>query len=167
MTSSELQDRTCVVTGAGSGIGRAIAEALTSAGATVCEADPTEVDDVEGLARDLLTREGGVDVLVHSAGASYAAQVRGAYLLTQALLPGLRAKDGQVVFINSTVALTATTALTALWNSLRRVVNPQGVRMVSVYAPERLGQPEEVATVVLGALRPAQIGLATPDLAPR
>ena len=34
--STDLRDRTCVVTGASSGIGRAIAVALGAAGATVC-----------------------------------------------------------------------------------------------------------------------------------
>jgi len=36
MTSSELENHTCVVTGASSGIGRAIAVARATAGATVC-----------------------------------------------------------------------------------------------------------------------------------
>jgi NADP-dependent 3-hydroxy acid dehydrogenase YdfG len=223
MTSSQLQDHTCVVTGASSGIGRAIAVGLASAGATVCavarrkheleatadrangsgefalyEADLVVDEQVTRLARALLAREGGVDVLVHSAGTislgdletasvrdldrQYAANVRAPYLLTQALLPALRANGGQIVFINSTVGLTARAnvsqfaatqhALKAIADSLREEINPYGVRVLSVYtgrtatprqakihaiegkpyAPERLMQPEDVAAVVLNAL---------------
>ena len=223
MSSAELQDRTCVVTGASSGIGRAIAIALASAGATVCavgrrrdelevtasrangtgrfalyEADLVGDDELERLSKAMLAREGGVDVLVHSAGTisigdletasvsdldrQYAANVRAPYLLTQALLPALRANRGQIVFINSTVGLAARAnvaqyaatkhALKAIADSLREEINPHGVRVVSVYpgrtatplqariheiegkpyAPDRFMQPEDVASVVLNAL---------------
>jgi NADP-dependent 3-hydroxy acid dehydrogenase YdfG len=94
----------------------------------------------------------------------------------------LRAREGQIVFINSTVGLTARAnvsqfaatqhALKAIADSLREEMNPRGVRVVSVYAgrtatprqarihavegkpypPERLMQPEDVASVVLNAL---------------
>jgi NADP-dependent 3-hydroxy acid dehydrogenase YdfG len=223
MCASALQDNTCVVTGASSGIGRAIAVALASAGATVCavarrrgeleatasrsngtgrfalyRADLVDDEQVARLAKALLAREGGVDVVVHSAGTialgdletapirdldrQYAANVRAPYLLTQALLPALRASEGQIVFINSTVGLTARAnvgqfaatqhALKAIADSLREEINPNGVRVVTVYpgrtatarqarihaiegrpyAPERLMQPEDVASVVLNAL---------------
>ncbi len=222
-SSSALQDHRCVVTGASSGIGRAIAVALASAGATVCavarrrdeleatasrangagrfalyEADLVADEQVATLVSALLAREGGVDVLVHSAGTislgdvetasvrdldrQYATNVRAPYLLTQALLPALRANAGQIVFINSTVGLTARAnvaqyaatkhALKAIADSLREEINPHGVRVVSVfpgrtatplqarlhaiegkpYAPERLMQPEDVASAVLNAL---------------
>ena len=223
MSSPALQDRTCVVTGASSGIGRAIAIALASAGATVCgvarrgnelevtasrangngrfalyEADLGAEGEPERLAKALLSRGGVVDALVHSAGTisigdletasvrdldrQYSVNVRAPYLLTQALLPALRASRGQIVFINSTVGLTARAnvaqyaatkhALKAIADSLREEINPQGVRVVSVYpgrtatplqatiheiegkayAPDRLMQPEDVASVVLNAL---------------
>jgi len=221
--SRALEGQTCVVTGASSGIGRAIAVALASAGATVCavarrrhELDATasqgngagrfeayEVDlvvdeQVAGLAEALRARRGGVDVLVHSAGTislgdletasvddldrQYAANVRAPYLLTQALLPALRARKGQIVFVNSTVGLAARAsvghfaatqhALKAIADSLREEINPHGVRVVTVYAgrtatprqarihaiegkpysPERLMQPEDAASVVVNAL---------------
>jgi NADP-dependent 3-hydroxy acid dehydrogenase YdfG len=223
MTSSELANHTCVVTGASSGIGRAIAIALASAGATVCAvgrrkkelevtaerangegrfelyvADLVADEDVARLTEALLARENGLDVLVHSAGTialgdletasvddldrQYAANVRAPYVLTQALLPALRSREGQIVFVNSTVGLTARAnagqfaatqhALKAIADSLREEMNPYGVRVVSVYPgrtatprqekihalegktypPERLMQPEDVASVVRTAL---------------
>jgi NADP-dependent 3-hydroxy acid dehydrogenase YdfG len=112
----------------------------------------------------------------------YVANVRAPYLLTQALLPELRAREGQMVFINSTVGLTARAnigqfaatqhALKAIADSLREEINPHGVRVVTIYAGrtatprqakihaiegkpyprERLMQPEDVASVVLNAL---------------
>jgi len=147
MTGLELRARTCVVAGAGSGAGRAIAVALESAGATVYEA----ADDVEGLARDVIAREGGIDFLVHSS----AAEVQAAHQVTQAFIPGLCANRGQVVFVSSTAELTATTARTVLWNSLRRAVSPHGLRSLSVYASAATQRPEDVASAVLGALTPA------------
>jgi NADP-dependent 3-hydroxy acid dehydrogenase YdfG len=220
---SGLQDHTCVVTGASSGIGRAIAIALASAGATVCavgrrreeleataarvngtgrfalyQADLLGENGPERLAQALLAGERGIDVVVHSAGAIslgdvetasvgeldrlYAVNVRAPYLLTQALLPALRASAGQIVFINSTAGLTARAgvgqyaaskhALKAIADSLRQEVNRHGMRVVSVYpgrtatqlqanvhaaegkrySPERLMQPQDVASVVLSAL---------------
>jgi NADP-dependent 3-hydroxy acid dehydrogenase YdfG len=159
MSGVELRERTCVVTGADSVMGRAIAVALESAGATVYEADPNGAEDVEGLVRALLARKGGIDFLVHSAGTSsqYAAEDWAAYQLAQALIPGLCAAGGQVVLVGSMLALTATTALTALRNSLRGAADPHGVR--SVYVPARLQQPEDVASVVVRALTPAESGL--------
>src|SRR5262245_34390695 len=191
MSGSRLRGRNCVVTGASSGIGRAIAIALASADATVCavarrrheleatarsangagefvlyDRDLTRDEDLEQLARDLLAREGGVDVLVHSAGTwshgdfatasirdldrLYATNVRAPFLLTQALLPSLRERKGQVVFINSTAGLTARAgvaqyastkhALKAIADGLREEVNPEGIRVISVY-PGRTASP--------------------------
>jgi NAD(P)-dependent dehydrogenase (short-subunit alcohol dehydrogenase family) len=112
----------------------------------------------------------------------YRTNVRAPYVLTQALLPMLRSRQGQIVFINSSVGLNARAgvgqyaatkhALKALADSLREEVNAASVRVLSVflgrtaspmqagihaaegkaYHPERLLQPQDVAAVVLNAL---------------
>lgn len=157
------------------------------------------VDSALAELSERLRREmGRVDVLVHSAGAfemgphseaaigdldrQYRTNVRGPYLLTQALLPLLRARCGQVVFINSTVGLEARAgvgqyastqhALRAIADALRAEVNSDGVRVLTVYlgrtatarqerifqlegrryAPELLMQPEDVAQIVIAAV---------------
>jgi NAD(P)-dependent dehydrogenase (short-subunit alcohol dehydrogenase family) len=218
----DLRGHNCVVTGASSGIGRAITVAFAAAGATVyavarrreeleataqlarpdavvpLHADLTREDAVLELARTLGARDGGMDVLVHSAGTwsyggfdtapvaeldrQYATNVRAPYLLTQALLPALRASAGQVVFVNSTAGLTARAgvaqyaatkhALKAMADALREEVNSEGIRVLTVYPgrtasplqarifqvegrpylPERLMQPEDVASAVLHAI---------------
>jgi NADP-dependent 3-hydroxy acid dehydrogenase YdfG len=112
----------------------------------------------------------------------YQTNVRAPYILTQALLPMLKARRGQVVFINSSSGIVAKPtsaqydstkhALKAIANSLRGEVNAHGVRVLSIYLgrtasemqerihqmegkpyrPELLLQPEDVASVILNAL---------------
>ncbi|MEP0858136.1 SDR family oxidoreductase [Trichocoleus sp. DQ-U1] len=221
---STLKDKIAVVTGASSGIGKAIALGLAAQGATLClvgrnlealeavaetakataskvllyQVDLTLDEDIQQLKTRLEQDVGEVDLLVHSAGVitlghmktasledfdwQYRVNVRAPYALTQALLPMLTVRQGQIAFLNSTVGLNARGgvgqyaatkhALKAIADSLREEVNADGVRVLSIYPgrtaspmqasvqeiegreyhPERLLQPEDVAAVVLNAL---------------
>lgn len=214
--------RMAVVTGASSGIGRAIAEELAAHGASLCllgrrpealaevaphlsegarkliyQVDLSASEQIERFAA-VLARDGGqADMLVHSAGvisvgalesASIAdldwqmnINLRAPYLLTRALLPALKSRRGQIVFINSSAGLHAVPgssqysaskhALKAIADSLRAEVSGQ-VRVLSVftgttatpmqaslhvakgraYHPDRLIQPRDVALLVVHAL---------------
>lgn len=176
------------------------AKLLLDSGAQVQPApmDLTRDQDIAQLTAHLASEHGRLDILVHSAGAIahgkleeaaigtmdqlYAANVRGPYLLTQMLLPLLKKPRGQVVFINSSVGLTARAgtgqfsatqhAFKALADALRDEVNGDSVRVLSVYPgrtatpriealhakegrpyqPEVLLQPEDVASVVAHTL---------------
>lgn len=108
-----------------------------------------------------------VDILVHGAGVmsvgplesasvedfdlQFKTNVRGPYLLTQILLPLLKFRHGQVIFINSRGVFlnarpglgqyTATKqALKAIADSFRQEVNVEGIRVMSVY-PGRTSSP--------------------------
>jgi len=149
---------------------------------------------VSAIKRDF----GHVDILVHAAGIislarledalledfdrQYQTNVRAPFALTQALLPLLRSRQGQIVFINSSTGLNAKPgvgqyaatkhALKAIADSLRAEVNADGLRVSSVflgrtatpmqatihemedkpYQPERLLQPQDVAAAVIHLL---------------
>jgi NAD(P)-dependent dehydrogenase (short-subunit alcohol dehydrogenase family) len=217
-----LSGQVALVTGASSGIGRAIALALAAEGTSLLlvgrnadtlesvasiaaqtraethRADLSADPDVRDVATRIQNDFGRLDVLVHGAGVTtlgevesapvaeldrqYRTNLRAPYLLTQMLLPLLRSTQGQVVFVNSSVAMNARAkvsqyaatkaALKALADSLRDEVNFAGIRVLSVfpgrtaspmqqalhealgedYRPERLLQPEDVATAVVSAL---------------
>ncbi|HKQ60593.1 MAG TPA: SDR family NAD(P)-dependent oxidoreductase [Candidatus Polarisedimenticolaceae bacterium] len=216
--------RVALVTGASSGVGRAIALALAGPGTRLClagrdpgrleetadearrhgaeasgyRADLEREEDVRGLAAAVLRDAGGVDILVHSAGVialgtvedapveeldrHYRINLRAPYVLTRELLITLRGRRGQVVFVNSSVAVASRGGvgtyaaskhgLKALADSLRCEENPRGVRVFSVflgrtatamqallhevegraYRPEALLQPEQVAEMVVRTL---------------
>lgn len=140
-----------------------------------------------------------VDILIHSAGVistgplesasvenfdwQYKTNVRGPYVLTQCLLPMVKAHQGQVVFINSSAVFgtqarlsqySATKhSLKAVADSFRQEVNEDGMRVLSVYPgrtaspmqeslykaegkiynSEILMQPRDLAMMVITALR--------------
>lgn len=168
----------------------------TRMGAEIVQADLTDDTQLLGIA----AKVGEVDLLIHSIGLfrggptetapvqdlddQYRVNVRVPYLLTQALLPGLIRRQGQVVFVNSGAgaapargswgAYAATKhALRALADALRAEMNPQGVRVLTVfpgrtatamqeevhrfegrpYDPDRFLQPEDVAAPLVQALR--------------
>lgn len=160
--------------------------------------DLTKEDEVENLVGQVHQCFGRLDILVHSAGGIeygkldgislssldhlYSSNVRGPQMLTQKLLPLLKQPRGQVVFINSTVGLTARAnvgyysatqhASKALADCLRDEINSEGIRVLSVflgrtatplveamhavegrpYRPELLLQPDDVAQIVLSSV---------------
>jgi NADP-dependent 3-hydroxy acid dehydrogenase YdfG len=123
------------------------------------------------------------DASIADFDAQYRSNVRGPYLLTKDLLPLLRVSAGQVVFINSTNGLHARAragqfaatqhAMKAVADTLREEVNSDGIRVLSVfpgrtatprtkrlfheegkvYRPDLLMQPEDVAMMVVHALK--------------
>lgn len=108
--------------------------------------------------------------------------VRAPYALAQTLLPTLRARKGQIVFINSSSGVSAKPmsaqydatkhALKAIADSLRAEVNPFGIRVISIYPgrtatemqeqiqkqegklfqPQLLLQPTDIASAIMNAL---------------
>jgi short-subunit dehydrogenase len=164
----------------------------------VCQTDLEVDENVRELTVRLQRAFKSLDLLIHGAGVislgplesapvesldwQYRVNLRGPYLLTQTLLPMLRTRRGQIVFINSLVGLVGKAkssqyaatkhALKALADSLRQEVNPDGLRVLSVflgrtaspmqaavhrmegrtYNPELLVQPDDVASIVLNAL---------------
>ena len=220
----DFSGQVAVVTGSSGGVGKALAMALASRGATLCllgrdlrrlckvrdeigakwnrpqchAVDLTHDSDIRELQAQVEKNFGAIDVLIHSAGVirlggmerariedfdlQYGINVRAAFSLSQAMLPLIKARRGQFVFVNSLAGLTASAnksqysatkhAITAIANSLREEVNPLGVRVLNLfigctatpmqeglhalekkpYRPERLLQPDDIASVVLNAL---------------
>lgn len=129
-----------------------------------------DLDDTDSISQLAAANRDGLDILVNCggqyvSGTMNSAQpgtfaklmqtnVTGPYELTRQLLPGITARRGQIVFINSSVvnnigphngpfAATAM-ALRAIAESLRAEVNPKGVRVLSVY-PGRTATPRQAA----------------------
>lgn len=135
-------------------------------------ADLAEDEAVLTLASRAEATFGGADILIHSIGLfvaglfetspvedldrQYRINTRVPYLLTQALLPSLISRQGQVLFVNSSTGFhppragwvgygASKHALRALADGLRDEVNGKGVRVITVF-PGRTATPmqEEV-----------------------
>jgi NADP-dependent 3-hydroxy acid dehydrogenase YdfG len=128
--------------------------------------DLTTDEGIRGLVASVGAHSRRIDVLVHAAGTirlgdiesvgwddldeQYRMNLRAPFLLTKAFLPMLKESRGQVVFINSTAALSAGAdnglyaatkhALRSITGSIRDHVNPYGIRVVSVF-PGRTATP--------------------------
>lgn len=145
--SGRLEDKVCLITGAGSGIGRASALQFAAEGASVAVADiddaaavetvrliaeaggsaadfhvdVTDPEDADALARDVVERFGGIDVLFNNAGIAgigllhetsvelwdrvFAVNVRGVFLIARAVLPTMIAAGrGSIINMSSTIA---------------------------------------------------------------
>jgi NAD(P)-dependent dehydrogenase (short-subunit alcohol dehydrogenase family) len=130
-----LADKICIVTGAGSGIGRASAELFADEGARVVSAD---VEDAKGvthrvdvadeeqtvaLARAVVDEYGRIDVLFNNAGIAgvgdveettldlwervMRVNVRGVFLMSRAVVPTMIAqRSGSIINMSSAIAET-------------------------------------------------------------
>ena len=214
----ELKGRVVLITGAGRGIGRALAHAFAAAGAKVALLGKTkknllevqrelkdsgtatvvlaaDVSDEGAVARAVAVTEqqlGPVDVLVNNAGIfalapvekmdtlvfdrMLAVNLRGPFLMSRALLPGMKSrKRGHIVNISSTAGrrgfagggayCASKFGLAGLTEAMRYEARASNVRVTCVYpstvntdlvkkagmdlAPERAIQPEDVANAVV------------------
>lgn len=214
----ELKGRVVLITGAGRGIGRALAHAFAGAGAKVALLGKTkknllevqrelkdsgvptvvlaaDVSDEGAVSRAVAAAEqelGPVDILVNNAGIfvtapvekldtlafdrTLAVNLRGPFLMSRAVLPGMKSrKRGHIVNISSTAGrrgfagggayCASKFGLAGLTEAMRYEARTSNVRVTCVYpstvntdlvkktgtnlAPERAIQPEDVANAIV------------------
>jgi NAD(P)-dependent dehydrogenase (short-subunit alcohol dehydrogenase family) len=142
---ARLTNKTAIITGAGTGIGRAIARAFIREGARVAlvgrrkeplesllqeagesalvlAGDVSRQTDIDRILAEAVARFGGVNVLINNAGIlhigtaeqineaqwdeTFAINVRGLWLLSRAVLPGMRkAGGGSIVNVASVLGV--------------------------------------------------------------
>jgi NAD(P)-dependent dehydrogenase (short-subunit alcohol dehydrogenase family) len=127
-----LTGKVCIVTGAGSGIGRASAELFEAEGATVVAADlegtshrvdVADEDETRALAAAVVEEHGRIDVLFNNAGIPgvgnveettlelwervMRVNVRGVFLMSRAVVPTMVAqRSGSIINMSSAIAET-------------------------------------------------------------
>ncbi|HEY7117939.1 MAG TPA: SDR family NAD(P)-dependent oxidoreductase [Tepidisphaeraceae bacterium] len=184
-----------------------VASEIGSGRAHVCACDLADDSQLTALPGLVERHAGAVDIVVHSAAAyfqepletapveefdvQYRISLRAPYLLTQKLLPQLKRRRGQVVFINSSTGVNARAGVTqyaavkhglkGLADAFRLEIAPVGVRVISVYPgqtatpmqerrhriegkryePGKLIQPDDVASAVLNAVTMPRTAQAT------
>jgi short-subunit dehydrogenase len=130
----------------------------------------------------VITRAGVAETGIADMDAQYQVNLRAPLLLTQRLLPALLRSRALIVFVNSSAGVVARArvaayagtkhGLRAIADSLRDELGPRGIRVLSVFpgqtatplqaalyaqdgrtfSPERLLQPEDVATMIVSAV---------------
>ncbi len=202
-TAEDLRGQVALITGASSGIGAAVAEALARRGVRVAlaarraerlrelaerlastpggetltiQCDVRDPDAVQQMVRATLDLWGRLDVLVANAGLGYRSPV----VLKYGVPPLLERRRGHVIVTSSVAGRVATPggaaycgtkfAATAIAESLRQEVGPQGVRVTTIEPGVVLSEfqavagytPETLAGMLKGAepLVPADIARA-------
>jgi NAD(P)-dependent dehydrogenase (short-subunit alcohol dehydrogenase family) len=162
---TELGGLAAVVTGGGSGIGRATARLLASRGARVAvldlkpgdefiavQADVTDDESVRGAVREAADQLGGIDILVNNAGVGaigtvadnpdeqwhqvFDVNVVGMVRVTRAALPYLRASSHAAIVNTCSVAATAGLPQRALYSATKGAVLSLTLAMAADHLPE-------------------------------
>jgi 3-oxoacyl-[acyl-carrier protein] reductase len=153
-----LEGKTALVTGAGSGIGKCIAETYVREGARVAVAlrcDVTNKDEFVAAVEETVAAFGTLDILVNNAGAThvnkpmleidedefdriYAVNVKGVFFGCQAVVPLFRLRGGGVIInIGSTAGLRPRPGLSA-YNATKGAVHILTKTLAVELAPDKI-----------------------------
>lgn len=212
---ADYNNKIIIITGATSGIGKAISEKLKKLNAKLillgrdfskvgdllqedenCRHYVVDLKDhqkIMGFVNSVKNEFNKIDYLIHSAGVitvgnmndieiadldhHYLVNCRAPYLLTQQLMPHIKAAKGTVVFLNSTAGLqtwkgmgqysAGKYALKAIADSLRLELADDNVNILSVY-PEATSTPmQEYIQKVNGKKYNPEMFLSSEDVAGR